>query len=48
MPLTPQIVRLSTTALGFHDTAGTFMLTSRLIGKTDAYEFKFADAGSSS
>ena len=40
--------RSITTAFGFDDTAGTFMFASRLSGKTDASEFKFVNAGSSS
>ena len=39
--------RLITTAFGFHNTGGIFMLTSHLTGKIDASEFKFANAGSS-
>ena len=39
---------LITTALSFHETVGTFMLTPCLTGKTGASEFKFANAGSSS
>ena len=44
----PHLKSLITNAFGFHDTVDTFMLTSRLTGNTDAYEFKFANAGSSS
>ena len=40
--------RSITTAFGFQDTVSTFMLTSRLTCNTDASEFKFANAGSSS
>ena len=39
---------LITTAFGFHDNVDTFMLTSQLTGNTDASEYKFAHAGSSS
>ena len=43
----PHHKSLITTAVGFHDTVDTFMLTSCLTGNTDAYELKFANAESS-